>query len=271
MEILNSRPTAFYNKREIPDEHTLINTSEWQDLVDQMKAKDISPALIVLTIYVKAMDRVSVVIISITQESDKLSSVMNDLLSLSSALSKIQGQLGPKKEVTKEDWGKFDAKKHLTDIYDAYKNLKIDCEKLKEASKTQPEFKSIVTASEGVIDDFDTKIGNSRFSDDLVNWDKDPSFKGDKTGTLSGDVVWLAKQFYEKNHDTDDKGTVDYLSIWIQGINTAQQLGQGMSQQNTVKLQAQMQFVSSYNSSGQQTVQMSKQEGEVMVHNQAGR
>ena len=271
MEILDSRPTAFHNSRGIQEENTHINKPEGQDLVDQMKANEVAPALIVLIIYIKAMDRVSDTIQSITKESDKLSSVMNDLLSLSSALSKIQGQLGSKKEVSKEDWDKFDAKKHLTDIHDAYTNLKIDCEKLKEAAKTQPEFKSIVTASEGVIEDFETKIGSTRFSDDLANWDKDPSFKGDKTGTLAGDVVWLAKQFYEKNHDTDDKGTVDYLSIWVSGINAAQQLGQGMSQQNTVRLQAQMQFISSFNSSGQQTIQMSKQEGDVMIHNQAGR
>lgn len=268
MEVINSGSSISNNRPNI--QNLSVGKSEWQEIVDRMKANGDAPALIVLIIYIKAMDHVSVTILSITKESEKLSSVMNDLLSLSSSLSKIQAQLGPKKEVTKEDWEKFDGK-HLTQIQDSYKNLKVDCAKLKEASLTQPEFKSIVTAVEGVLDDFDTKIGDNSFSYDIEHWDKDTSFKGAKTGSLGGDVVWLAKQFYQKNHDTDDKGVVDYLSTWVQGINAAQQLGQGMSQQNTVKLQAQMQFISSFNSSGQQTIQSSKQEGEVMVHNQAGR
>lgn len=246
-------------------------SSELEDLIDRMKKNGDSPALIVLTIYVKAMELVSRKILLITQETDKLSSAMSDLLSLSTSLSKIQNQLGAKKEVIKEDWDKFDGK-HLIEIQSSYNKLVEDCKKLKEASTTQPDFKPIVTAIEGVIDDFATKIGDSTFSEDILKWKGETSFQGDTRGTLQGDIVWLAKQFYEKNHDTDDnKGTVDYLSIWVQGINSAQQLGQGMSQQKVVELQAQMQFISSFSSSGQQSAQASKEELSVMVHNQPGR
>ncbi len=256
-----------------------IESSKLQDDIDLMKQQGISPALIVLNIYCEAMDRVSEKIELITKNTDKLSSVMSDLLTLSTSLSKIQNQLGAKKEVTKEDWDKF-AESHfdenhvernyLTEIQSSYSKLIEDCKKLKEEDVA--DFKPIVTAIEGVIDDFDTKIGDSKFSEDITKWKGDTSFQGNKRGTLQGDVVWLAKQFYEKNHDTDDnKGTVDYLSIWVQGINSAQQLGQGMSQQKVVELQAQMQFISSFSSSGQQSAQSSKEELSVMVHNQAGR
>ncbi|MGL5627123.1 MAG: hypothetical protein ACRDDW_06415 [Candidatus Rhabdochlamydia sp.] len=256
--------------------------SEWEKLIDRIKAFDPqedSYTLLALTIYKEAMNRVSIKIEHITQNTDKLSSVMSDLLTLSTSLSKIQNQLGAKKEVAKEDWDKF-AESHfnenhvernyLTEIQSSYSNLIEDCKKLREADVA--DFKPIITAIEGVIDDFDTKIGDSKFSEDITKWKGDTSFQGDKRGTLQGDIVWLAKQFYEKNHDTDDnKGTVDYLSIWVQGINAAQQLGQGMSQQKVVDLQAQMQFISSFSSSGQQSAQSGKEELSVMVHNQAGR
>lgn len=246
---------------------TNISRSEWEDLVDRMKADGVSLTIIVLVIYVKAMDNVSTRILLITHETDKLSSVMSDLLSLSTSLSKIQNQLGAKKEVIQEDWNKFDGK-HLTEIQNSYNKLVEDCKKLKEASMTQPDFKPIVTAIEGVIDDFDTKIGDSKFSDDIKKWQDDTSFQKDQRGTLQGDVVWLAKQFYEKNHDTDDKGIVDYLSIWVQDINAAQQLGQGMSQQKVVELQAQMQFISSFSASGQESARAGKEELSVMVQHQ---
>jgi hypothetical protein len=256
--------------------------SEWEKLIDRIEKFDPqqdSYTLLALTIYKEAMNRVSDKIEIITKNTDKLSSVMSDLLTLSTSLSKIQNQLGAKKEVTKEDWDKF-AESHvdenhiqrnyLTEIQSSYSKLIEDCKTLKKADIA--DFKPIVTAIEGVIDDFDTKIGDSKFSEDITKWQGDTSFQGDKRGTLQGDIVWLAKQFYEKNHDTDDnKGTVDYLSIWVQGINAAQQLGQGMSQQKVVDLQAQMQFISSFSSSGQQSAQSGKEELSVMVHNQAGR
>lgn len=323
-----------YHSENNTNQKTVI-ASELQDWIDLMKKHEVSPAFIVLKIYEKAMNRVSEKILLITENTDKLSSVMSDLLTLSTSLSKIQNQLGAKKEVTKEDWDKFaqshydpqeipkeawdefvkshfneahqgatkedwdkfaksyfgkDYKEvtkenwdkfvenhfdhvernHLTEIQSSYSKLIEDCKQLKAADVA--DFKPIVTAIEGVIDDFDTKIGDSKFSEDITKWEGDTSFQGDKRGTLQGDVVWLAKQFYEKNHDTDDnKGTVDYLSIWVQGINAAQQLGQGMSQQKVVELQAQMQFISSFSSSGQQSAQSSKEELSVMVHNQAGR
>ncbi|HEV3269313.1 MAG TPA: hypothetical protein VGZ69_01540 [Candidatus Rhabdochlamydia sp.] len=274
-------------KKNLQGEDQPISKSQWADLVDRMKADGVSLTIIVLIIYVKAMDNVSVRILLITHETDKLSSLMSDLLSLSTSLSKIQNQLGAKKEVTQEDWDKFDGK-HLTEIQNSYNKLIEDCKKLKEASVAQPDLKPIVTAVEGVINDFDTKIGfylffdptkevhldfrdfrDCKFSEDIKKWQGDTSFQGDQKGTLQGDVVWLAKQFYEKNHDTDDKkGVVDYLSIWVQDINAAQQLGQGMSQQKVVELQAQMQFISSFSASGQESARAGKEELSVMVQHQ---
>ncbi|MEK7339081.1 MAG: hypothetical protein WBD50_04440 [Candidatus Rhabdochlamydia sp.] len=266
--IINGIPStiAHSSNRQV-SEDTNISKSQWADLVDRMKADGISLTIIVLVIYVKAMDNVSVKILDITHETDKLSSVMSDLLSLSTSLSKIQNQLGAKKEVTQEDWDKFDGK-HLTEIQNSYNKLVEDCKKLKEASVTQPDFKPIVTAIEGVIDDFDTKVGDAKFSEDIKKWQGDTSFQKDQRGTLQGDIVWLAKQFYEKNHDTDDKGVVDYVSIWVQDINAAQQLGQGMSQQKVVELQAQMQFISSFSASGQESARAGKEELSVMVQHQ---
>jgi DNA-binding Lrp family transcriptional regulator len=249
-------------------EDTNMSKSEWKDLVDRMKANGISLTIIVLVIYVKAMDHVSTRILLITHETEKLSSIMSDLLSLTTSLSKIQNQLGAKKEVTQEDWNKFDGK-HLKQIRDSYTKLIEDCKKLKETSMTQPDFKPMVTAVEGVIDDFDTKIGDSKFSEDINKWQGDTSFQKDQRGTLQGDVVWLAKQFYEKNYDTDNKkGIIDYLSLWVQNINAAQQLGQGMSQQKVVDLQAQMQFISSFSTSGQESARAGKEELSVMVQHQ---
>ncbi|KAG6559257.1 hypothetical protein RHABOEDO_001646 [Candidatus Rhabdochlamydia oedothoracis] len=266
--IINGIPStiAHSSNRQVSKD-TNISKSQWEDLVDRMKADGVSMTLIVLIIYTKAMDDVSTRILRITHETDKLSSVMSDLLSLSTSLSKIQNQLGPKKEVTQEDWNKFDGK-HLIEIQKSYNKLVEDYENLKDASKTQPDFRPIVTAIEGVIDDFDTKIGDFKFSDDIKKWQGDTSFQKDQTGTLQGDVVWLAKQFYEKNHDTDDKGIVDYLSMWVQDINAAQQLGQGMSQQKVVELQAQMQFISSFSASGQESARAGKEELSVMVQHQ---
>lgn len=246
---------------------TNISKAKWEAFVDQMKAEGISLTLIVLAIYVKAMDNVSTRILQITHETDKLSSVMSDLVSLSTSLSKIQNQLGAKKEVTQDIWNKFDGK-HLTEIQNSYNKLVEDYKNLKEASAIQPNFKPIVTAIEGVIDDFDTKIGDSKFSEDIKKWQGDTSFQKDQRGTLQGDVVWLANQFYEKNYDTDNKGVIDYLSIWVQDINAAQQLGQGMSQQKVVELQAQMQFISSFNASGQENVRAGKEELSVMIQHQ---
>lgn len=260
-------PSAIAHSNRPVSKDTNTSRSEWEDLVDRMKADGVSLTIIVLVIYVKAMDNVSIRILLITHETDKLSSVMSDLLSLSTSLSKIQSQLGAKKEVTQEDWNKFDGK-HLIEIQNSYNKLVEDCKKLKETSTTQPDFKPIVTAIEGVIDDFDTKIGDSRFSEDIKKWQGDISFQKDQRGTLQGDVVWLAKQFYEKNHDTDDKGIVDYLSMWVQDINAAQQLGQGMSQQKVVELQAQMQFISSFSASGQESARAGKEELSVMVQHQ---
>lgn len=259
--------TIVHSSNRQVSEDTNISKSEWEDLVDRMKAEGVSLTMIVLAIYVKAMDNVSVRILLITHKTDKLSSVMSDLLSLSTTLSKVQSQLGAKKEVTQEDWDKFDGK-HLKEMQDSYNKLVEDCKNLKEVSTTQPDFKPIVTAVEGVIDDFDTKIGDSKFSENIKKWQGDISFHKDQRGTLQGDLVWLAKQFYEKNHDTDDKGVVDYVSIWIQDINAAQQLGQGMSQQKTVELQAQMQFISSFSASGQESARAGKEELSVMVQHQ---
>lgn len=266
--IINGIPSTIAHSSNRPvSKDTNISRSEWEDLVDRMKADGVSLTIIVLVIYVKAMNNVSTRILLITHETDKLSSVMSDLLSLSTSLSKIQNQLGAKKEMTQEDWNKFDGK-HLTEIQNSYNKLVEDCKKLKEASTTQPDFKPIVTAIEGVLDDFDTKIGDSTFSEDIKKWQGDISFKKDQKGTPQGDVVWLAKQFYEKNHDTDDKGIVDYLSMWVQDINAAQQLGQGMSQQKVVELQAQMQFISSFSASGQESARAGKEELSVMVQHQ---
>ncbi|MDQ5956699.1 MAG: hypothetical protein ACH349_05705 [Candidatus Rhabdochlamydia sp.] len=266
--IINRIPSsiAHSSNRQVSND-TNISKSEWEDLIDRMKADGVSLTMIVLAIYVKAMDNVSVRILLITHETDKLSSVMSDLLSLSTSLSKIQSQLGAKKEVIQEDWDKFDGK-HLKEMQNSYNKLIEDCKKLKEASTTQPDFKPIVTAIEGVIDDFDSKIGDFKFSEDIKKWQGDISFQKDQRGTLQGDIVWLAKQFYEKNHDTNDKGVVDYVSIWIQDINAAEQLGQGMSQQKTVELQAQMQFISSFSTSGQESARAGKEELSVMVQHQ---
>lgn len=223
-----------------------------------------------------AMDTCSLDIAKITQETNELSDVQDDLIELQTILSKIQAELGFKKDISPDDWKKFD-KALLKQLKNVYEKLCKDQKTL--AGNTDPKLKPIALSVDNLIQDFNhsipTPLGDtgslSSFADLLKNWDGNTDFplKGtDLANTLCGAVFALAKNFYDKNKSGSDHANRDYLGGWSTSVQGCEQLTSGASQQETTAVQGFMQILNSFNNIAQQGIQSTSQGKEALIRNQ---
>lgn len=224
-----------------------------------------------------AMDVCSLSIKKITEETNELSDVQDDLIKFQRILSKIEAELGTKKDISKDDWNKFD-KSLLKELKDVYTKLCKDQKTL--AGNKDPKIKAVADMIGDFIKDLNTSVPTpsgdtgslSSFAYLIEHWDGNTDFPLDGknlANTLAGAVVALAKNFYDKNHPSSSgDANNDYLGEWVQTLGASEQLTTGTSQQETTAVQGYMQILNSYNNIGQQMIQSTAQGKESMVRNQ---
>ncbi|MGL4540050.1 MAG: hypothetical protein ACRCU0_03645 [Candidatus Rhabdochlamydia sp.] len=264
----------------LQDDPTLPKQS-LADLIKDMIAHGATLELIVLAIMTNdsgngAMDVCSLDIAKITQLTNELSDVQDDLIELQRILSKIAAELGSKKDISPDDWKKFD-KSLLKQLKAVYEKLCKDQKTLAESS--DPKLKAVADMIGNFIKDFDKAIPTpsgdkgdlSSFADLLKNWDGNTDFPlngKDLANTLCGAVFALAKNFYDKNHPGSGDANIDYLGEWNQSVQSCEQLTSGTSQQETTAVQGFMQILNSFNNIGQQGIQSASQGKEAIIRNQ---
>lgn len=264
----------------LQDDPTLPKQS-LADLIKDMIAHGATLELIVLAIMTNdsgngAMDVCSLDIAKITQLTNELSDVQDDLIELQRILSKIAAELGSKKDISPDDWKKFD-KDLLKQLKNAYEKICKDQKTLADSS--DPKLKAVADMVGNWIKDLNNSIPTpsgdqgspSSFADLLKNWDGNTDFPlngKDLANTLCGAVFALAKNFYDKNHPGSGEPNIDYLGEWNQSVQSCEQLTSGTSQQETTAVQGFMQILNSFNNIGQQGIQSSSQGKEAIIRNQ---
>lgn len=256
-------------------------TESLKDRIADMIAHGATLELIVLAIMTNdsangAMDACSTDIATIVKETNELSDVQDDLIELQRILSKIEDELGLKKDISPDDWKKFD-KALLKQLKNVYEKLCKDQKTL--AGNTDPKLKLIAESVDNLIKEFNKSIPTpsgdkgslSSFADLLKNWDGNTDFplKGkDLANTLCGAVFALAKNFYDKNHPGSGDANIDCLGGWSKSVQVCEQLTSGTSQQETTAVQGFMQILNSFNNIAQQGIQSSSQGKEALIRNQ---
>lgn len=261
----------------LQDDPTLP-TQSLADRIKDMIAHGATLELIVLAIMTNdsgngAMDVCSLSIAKITELTNELSDVQDDLIELQRIFSKIEAELGFNKDISPDDWKKFD-KSLLKQLKTAYEKL---CKDQKTLS-SEPKLKVVADMVGNFIKECDQVIPTpsgdkgdlSSFADLLKNWDGNTDFPlngKDLANTLCGAVFALAKNFFDKNQSGSNANT-SYLSQWSQSVQACEQLTSGTSQQETTEVQGFMQILNSFNNIGQQGIQSASQGKEAIIRNQ---
>lgn len=256
--------------------------SPLQKLIDQLKKEGVTLELIISLIMsnpegIGAMDITSQSIAGITQQSKILSEVQSDIITLNSILSKIESQLGYTNNITQGMWAKLPPKL-MQQFQSTYEKLfksdaanpggVSDLAYLKTFEKSFPSLDPLlagVTQWEGM---FNQTIPNSgspnTFEKDIF------SNNTQWGGNFANDVVQLAKDHYNANHQNPGSGstTTDYLQDWWSNGNTNQQFASGQSQQDTTQVQSYMQLLQGFDNSAQQDLQLSSTQKSQMIQNQ---
>ena len=264
----------------LQDDSTLP-TGSLADRIKDMIASGATLELIVLAIMTNdsrngAMDACSLKIKKITEETNQLSDVQDDLINLQRILSKIQAELGSKKDLSSNDWKKFD-KSLLKQLKDTYNKLCKDQKTL--AGSSDPKLKAVADMVSNWLKDLNSSIPTPSgdtgkldpFDTLLKKWDGNTNFpiNGKKLAdNLCGAIYALAKNFYDKNHPGSGDANIDYLGEWGQSVQACEQLTSGTSQQETTAVQGFMQILNSFNNIGQQGIQASSQGKEAIIRNQ---
>ena len=261
----------------LQDDSTLP-TESLADRIKDMIASGATLELIVLAIMTNdsgngAMDACSLNIAKITEETNQLSDVQDDLINLQRILSKIQAELGSKKDLSPNDWKKFD-KSLLKQLKDTYNKLCKDQKTL--AGSSDPKLKAVADMVSNWLKDLNSSIPTPSgdtgkldpFDTLLKKWDGNTNFpiNGKKLAdNLCGAIYALAKNFYDKNHPGSGDANIDYLGEWGQSVQACEQLTSGTSQQETTAVQGFMQILNSFNNIGQQGIQASSQGKEAII------
>ncbi|MGB7129038.1 MAG: hypothetical protein WBD50_08140 [Candidatus Rhabdochlamydia sp.] len=259
-----------------------LPTESLADRIKAMIAGGATLELIVLAIMTNdsgngAMDVCSLNIAKITEETNELSDVQDDLIELQRILSKIEAELGSKKDISPDDWKKFD-KSLLKKLKDTYEKLCKDQKTL--AGSSDPKLKAVADMVGNWLKDLNASVPTpsgdtgqlDAFDQLLKNWDGNTDFPlngKNLANTLCGAIFALAKNFYDKNHPggSGDAKT-DYLGEWGQSVQACEQITSGTSQQETTAVQGFMQILNSFNNIGQQGIQTSSQGKEAIIRNQ---
>lgn len=135
-------------------------TESLADRIKDMVASGATLELIVLAIMTNdsgngAMDVCSLNITKITEEANELSDVQNDLINLQRILSKIEAELGSKKDLSPDDWKKFD-KSLLKQLKDSYEKLCKDQKTL--AGSSEPKLKAVADMVGNWLKDLNSSI-----------------------------------------------------------------------------------------------------------------
>ncbi|MDR2539458.1 MAG: hypothetical protein LBC45_02430 [Chlamydiales bacterium] len=264
----------------IQDDPTLP-TESLADRIKDMIASGATLELIVLAIMTNdsgngAMDICSLNIAKITEETNALSDLQDDLINLQRILSKIEAELGSKKDLSPDDWKKFD-KSLLKQLKDTYEKLCKDQKTL--AKNPDPKLKAVADMVGNWLKDLSSSVPTPSgdkgkldpFDELLKKWDGNTDFPlngKDLANNLCGAIYALAKNFYDKNHPGSGDANTDYLGEWGQSVQACEQLTSGTSQQETTAVQGFMQILNSFNNIGQQGIQASSQGKEAIIRNQ---